>query len=101
MKTVVGVKADGSSNLPPSATQKVVKGLKVMVLLVWVTLTCLLLGRGIPLIPMVIWYEVHYGKTNIPELICLFHFIGYILWRIMWWRFLSNPNVCIQEKERM
>lgn len=55
----------------------------------------------IPFIPCIVWYEVNYGKTILPETLCVMQVMAYIMWRIAWWKFLSGTKRPIMGKEHM
>ncbi len=55
----------------------------------------------IPFIPLVIWYEINYGRTILPELICVMQIIAYIMWRLSWWKFMSEIRRPIMGKGNM
>jgi hypothetical protein len=56
---------------------------------------------NIPIAPLIVWYEINFGKTVIPELICLFGFMVYFMWRLLWWTSLLKTKEHIMEKENM
>jgi len=53
---------------------------------------------NIPIASLIVWYEINFGKTVIPELICLFVFIGYFMWRILWWTSLLKIKIIVKKE---
>jgi hypothetical protein len=98
LKTIVGVKADGSSNLPPSAT-KAQERVKSYIGYSMGNFYVKAWKINIPVAPLIVWWEVNYGKTILPEIICMMSFAGYIMWRLMWWKSMLEIKVYTQEKE--
>lgn len=71
-----------------------------MLTMIWLLLMSIVLFRSVPVIELIVWYEINYGQTKIPEFICLFIWIGYIMWSLLW-RLILETKIPIQVRENM
>lgn len=53
----------------------------------------------IPIIPAILWLEINiYGKTYLPESLCIIQVLLYLYWRWLWWRLMSKTKKPLREK---
>ena len=69
--------------------------------LIFLSLILILCNITIPTVPLIVWYEVNYGRTILPEIMVIMNTITYIMWRLMWWKFISGTNIHIKGKGYM
>ena len=56
----------------------------------------------IPIQLVIIWLEVNlFGRTYLPEGLVIMQITAYIMWRLLWWKFLSEIKITTREKAHM
>lgn len=63
---------------------------------------CLMLLIPIPVVPAILWLEINvYGRTYLPESLCVVQVLLYLYWRYIWWKLMSKTKIPLEGRECM